>query len=92
MLAIPNLAAALTSAATPPLENELLRTVHDNLVAPELCAIGVQIDEIIKPDAKWKKRAAPRLLECLFSVRNDDYSLLEACRQTLTDSTDDSES
>jgi hypothetical protein len=39
--------------------------------------------------ATWQKRIGPRLLECLFSVYPEDRSLVDVCRQALTDSTDE---
>jgi hypothetical protein len=56
--ATPNLADALTSAGTVPLDNELLRLVHDNLVADELGQLADRIDEVVQVCMRAAKGAA----------------------------------
>ena len=46
--ATPNLADALTAAGTVPLDNELLRLVHDNLAAQELGQLADRIDDVVQ--------------------------------------------
>ena len=91
--AAPLLAAALTSEGNgqPPMRNELLCKIVDNLTSPELEEMAQRIDAVIEEDAAYCRKASQHMFECLFAVKSKVCSFLDVTRTTLIESAADME-